>query len=369
MNTYEQRLKRTLNAVKMEPVDKIPFSYSGPAYVARWSGLTMQQYLNDFPTATDGTIKFLNAHPGIDSIHSPIFTTSALKLLWFSNVGEPGIDIDENDLWQVLEAEVMEFDDYQAILDKGYANWLHDFMAERLGDPETTIVPFLQNAPITTQRVAEEAQVPVMNGLSNGSPFEGFCGGRQLMNFFMDICEEPELVKSALDAAFEHVRAGYKAQLEMAKPLGAWVGGWRAAPELLSHDTFMEFVWPYLKEMILMTIDAGTIPVLHFDSCWDSELETLKELPARKCILMLDGATDIRLAREILDDRMCLLGDVPSSKLAFGTPDECYDYVTKLIDDCGPKSGLIVSSGCDVPLNAKEENVQAIVQATIDYQV
>ena len=132
---------------------------------------------------------------------------SMIDRLMEQGSGHLTIDIDENDLWQVLEAAVMKFDDYQAILDKGYANWLHEFLVERLGDPETTILPFLQNSPVTIQRVAEEAQVPVMNGLSNGTPFEGFCGGRQLMNFFMDLYEEPELVKSALDAAFEHVRA------------------------------------------------------------------------------------------------------------------------------------------------------------------
>lgn len=369
MTLYDERLARTLNAIHMEPVDKIPFSYSGPAYVARSQGITTAQYLNDFPAATTATINFLKAHPGIDSIHSPIFTTSALRLLWFSRTCDPGKDIGENELWQVAEAEVMKFEDYEKILEMGYGEWLHDFMVNRLGDPETGILPFLQNAPITTQRCAEEAQVPVMNGLSNGTPFEGFCGGRQLMNFFMDIVEEPELVKDALDAAFAYVIEGYKQQLAMVKPLGAWVGGWRAAPELMSHDMFMEFVWPYLKTMVEVTIEAGTIPVLHFDSCWDSEIETLRELPAKKCLLMLDGSTDMRRAREILDDRMCLMGDVPSSLLAFNTADDCYNYVTKLIDDCGPKTGLIVSSGCDVPMNAKPENVDAIVQATIDYQV
>ena len=55
--------------------------------------------------------------------------------------------------------------------------------------------------------------------------------------------------------------------------------------------------------------------------------------------------------------------------LAFGTPSEVYDYVTKLIDDVGPKTGLMISSGCDCLLNAKDENVDAMIQATVDYQV
>ena len=111
------------------------------------------------------------------------------------------------------------------------------------------------------------------------------------------------------------------------------------------------------------------MPVLHFDSCWERELETLKELPEKKCLLMLDGTTDMRKARAVLDDRMCLMGDVPSRMMAFSKPEEVYEYVTKLIDDVGPKTGLIVSTGCDCPLNAKDENVDAIIQATVDYHI
>ena len=50
-------------------------------------------------------------------------------------------------------------------------------------------------------------------------------------------------------------------------------------------------------------------------------------------------------------------------------PEQVYEYVTKLIDDVGPKTGLIVSSGCDAALNARHENIDAMIQATLDYTV
>ena len=53
--------------------------------------------------------------------------------------------------------------------------------------------------------------------------------------------------------------------------------------------------------------------------------------------------------------------------LAFGSASEFYGYTHKLIDDVGSRTGLIVSSGCDTPLNAKAENVDAMVQAAWDY--
>lgn len=220
-----------------------------------------------------------------------------------------------------------------------------------------------------TAAIMKEAGIPIINGVMTGSPIEMFCGGRQMMNFFMDIMEEPETVKAAMDVTAVSQEAMHIAMLKAKKPVAAWVGGWRAAPNLMSHDTFMEFAWPYIRRLIDITLAHDVVPVLHFDACWESELETLKELPAKKCVMMLDGFTDMRKARAVLDDRMCLMVDVPASMLAFGTASQVYDYATKLIDDVGPKTGLLLSSGCDCPLNAKHENVDAMIQASLDYKV
>lgn len=365
---YEKRLKRTINAVEMKPVDKIPFSYSGPAYLAKHQGLLIKDYITDFPRATDAVIGFSTAHPGIDTIQTPTMCPHGLTTLWLSKVHVPGEDLPDDELWQVDEREVIKFEDYEKIIKMGYGPWVMEVMQDRLGDPLRKMQNYIQSEPITARRLAD-AGLPVLNRGSVGSPFEGFCGGRTLMNFFMDLMEEPELVKMAFGKAQEFIMANLINQIAETKPTGVWVGGWRASPQLLSHDMWMEFVWPYLKPLLMATIDRGVIPVMHFDSCWESELETLKELPPRKCILMLDGSTDMRKARAVLGDRMCLMGDVPATMLAFGTENEVFNYVTKLIDDVGPKTGLIVSSGCDCPLNAKPENVRAMIDATAQFVV
>ena len=374
MASFEQRWNRTLQAVHMEKVDKIPFSYSGSAYVARREGLTIAEFVSDYPKAIDAAVQFCKDLPGIDTLHTPIMNPDALKTLWLSEVKGPGRDLPEDELWQIHEYKRMELEDYEKILKIGYGPWLAEYM-QKLGDPGPCLAAFGQAMPVAIGRLASEAQVPVINAGGNcGGPIEGFCGARTLMEFFLDLVEEPELVKAAMDKAFEFLFANYVATLDALPAAaravtGAWVGGWRAAPYMLSHDTFMEFCWPYLEKLVMATLERGVLPILHFDSNWDSELETIATLPPRSCILMLDGATDPRKAREILGDRMCLMGDVPSQMLAYSTPNEVYEYTTKLIDDVGHDTGLIVSSGCDCPLNAKDENVDAMIQATIDYRV
>ena len=46
-------------------------------------------------------------------------------------------------------------------------------------------------------------------------------------------------------------------------------------------------------------------------------------------------------------------------------PDEVYAYSSNLVQRLRPK-GFILHSGCDIPADAKLENVQAMVAAALD---
>ena len=95
---------------------------------------------------------------------------------------------------------------------------------------------------------------------------------------------------------------------------------------MLAQPLWDRFVWPYVKECVAQVDAAGLIPILHFDSDWTRDLPRLLELPAQKCILSLDSMTDIRKAKEILGDHMCIMGDVPPALLSSGTPEQVYDH-------------------------------------------
>ena len=56
-------------------------------------------------------------------------------------------------------------------------------------------------------------------------------------------------------------------------------------------------------------------------------------------------------------------GDVPATMLSFSEPDEVSEYCESLITDIGLKGGFMLSSGCEVPTKAKDENVRRIIQS------
>lgn len=66
---------------------------------------------------------------------------------------------------------------------------------------------------------------------------------------------------------------------------------------------------------------------------------------------------------------MCVLGNVSPQVLVLGTVDDVVAECRKLIDVVGAGGGFILSSGCEVPFNAKPKNVQALVDSAKTYGV
>ena len=124
------------------------------------------------------------------------------------------------------------------------------------------------------------------------------------------------------------IQAEQMAAIKAAPPFGGirgtWLGGWRSASALVAPKLWNKFVWPYIVEQVEALVSGGITPVLHWDQDWTRDLVRLQELPAKKVILNPDGMTDMRKFKELVGDRMAMMGDVPASLLAAGTPDDVY---------------------------------------------
>ena len=105
---------------------------------------------------------------------------------------------------------------------------------------------------------------------------------------------------------------------------------------------------------------------MSFQGRSDHLLEVLKELPAGKVIMWFDK-TDLVKAREVLGDKYCLAGGIPSSLLIGGTPESVKKHTEKLLDDLKSGGGLIVSSEFNGMGPAKVENVKAMTETVMNY--
>ena len=361
---YNQRLTRILKAVALDEPDRTPvvLEYSGfAAYVTQ---TPMAAFLRSPKTNIDTMIKAFQIVGEGDAINYGSFWPYALCYDFMAKVRVPGVDLPDNDLWQVVETELMGREDYNRILDLGWPDFFKKMLREHLlkDAPPEYFSP--ERKSIDARAKWQSLGVPVLTGGDITTPIELLCGSRSLMEFAMDLLEIPDKVEAAMDAILPHLA---HQTIQRAKSQGyplVWVGGWRSAPCLLSPDMWNRFVWPYFRKLVYEVVDAGLIALLHLDSNWTRELERFRELPRGKCIMALDGETDIFRAKEVLGGHMCIMGDVPASMLFLNHPDDVHQYCSRLIRELGPQ-GFILQSGCDIPANAKLENVQAMVAAAV----
>jgi hypothetical protein len=359
---YQQRLSRILAAVALEKSDRTPVVLHYSGFAAHVTNTPMAKFLSSPIKNLETMITAYHRIGNGDAINYGSFWPYTLCYDFMAKVRVPGVDLPENEMWQVVETELMTLEDYDRIFDLGWPDFFAEFMQERIFNevPAEFFPP--KRKPVNVRQAWEGIGVPVLTGGDVTTPIELLCGSRSLTHFFEDLINIPDKVEAAMDAIVPHLAS--KA-IRRAKKLGypaVWVGGWRAAPCLLSPDMWNRFVWPYFSKLVSEVVDAGLIALLHLDSNWTRELKRFRELPKSKCIMSLDGETDIFKAKTILGDHMCIMGDVSASMLFMDAPDQVYEYSSRLIRELGPE-GFILQSGCDIPTNAKLENVQAMVAA------
>lgn len=361
----KERKTRIFKAVSLERTDRVPVVLEYSAFAAFVTGTPMAEFVSTPTRATQIMIEAYR-HVGVgDAINYGSFSPYELSYSFGAKVRVPGIDLPPDEIWQVLESELMKRKDYDRILDVGWITFFQEFLSRRVfNDAEPALLPKNQEGVDVLGLWAEHG-VPVLSGGDVTSPFELLCGGRSLDKFFMDLIEIPDKVLAVMDEIVPHLSTAVTEKVfENGYPV-AWVGGWRTAPSMISPKMWERFVWPYLRRLVYEVLDSGLIPLLHLDSNWERELGRFHEFPKGKVLMALDGDTDIFKAKEILGDHMCLMGDVPASLFVFGSPEEVYSYSRRLINEIGPE-GFILQSGCDIPANAKLENVQAMIAAAME---
>ena len=359
---FLERMGRLQTAVACGTPDRVPISLVMDAFAANTMGVKLSDFVKDVDVAGQAMLSTMEKLGDVDSIQSATYLPAVLGMLWLSPVKLPGRDLPEDSLWQLDEQVRIMPEDYDHILDSGWGQWFGQYVGKHLGEAAAAGQALQEAGVRWVGEYMKRGYVvfAVAGGVDH--PFEHLCGGRSVREFMLDLFKMPDKVQAVLDVIMAEKRDQARQMVRTIGPIGYWVGGWRTAPEFLSPRLWNRFVWPYMKELIEIVAEEGGIPILHFDANWDREIERLLELPARRCVLSLDGKTDIFRAKKILAGHMCLLGDVPAALLTLGTVKEVQAYCDRLLTGVGP-DGFIMAMGCAIPPDAKFENVKAMVHS------
>jgi uroporphyrinogen decarboxylase len=354
--------------MKCEPVkdrSEIPYLPQLITFPARYCGKT-QKEIYDSPQVwydcLEKTWKDLG-HPDaayMMPLRSTIFSEAM-------EANRPGIELGDDEQFQFIEKPHMDVDGYRDVVKNGYMQFFMKYMCsiqhppcgpEEVGKGFGMVA---QDQAITIKFLLEHDVQPIFF-TANMPPFDMFSMIRSFSEYVYDIYDEPELVKQAIEKAEPELTGMLLGQMKQSNGINR-VGlfAMRSDSNAISPAIFEEFSWPTLKKMILTFQKAGIVSVIHADSNWLPILHFFRELPKGCCHFELDGKTDLLKAAEVLDGWQSFRGDVPATMLAFGTPDDVKQYCEKLITQIGLKTpGFMLGSGCEVPLNAKPENVKAM---------
>ena len=374
MTPYE----RLRAAIELKPVDRVPVAPKiDTSFAARSHGVKLAEVVKSPARGQEILEQTFADLGGCDCALQAGMNDLGLSVLGILT-RLPGYHLGEDDLWQLEEQEIMQVDDYDFIVQNGWIAYIEKTYARLVekGMP-VPVEKFGSRMGEAFEREMQDMDtweamgVPTLFGFGPFIPLEGFRFTRSFQMLIADLFRRPEKFLAAAEASLdEQIPLGIK-NFNAVKKTKKWgylsiqIG--MTTGSMLSPKQFDKFYWPFAQRLIRALVDADITPWLHCDSNWTPFLERFTELPKGKVVLDLDGLTDIFKAKAILRGHLCISGDVPAALLKLGTPQEVSTYCKKLIDIVGDGGGFILSSGCSVPLDARLENVKALVDTGKGY--
>jgi len=382
-DNLKSRLKRVQDAVAHRQPDRTPVSLAMDyKFPVRYKGHTQGEYFRNRSIGSKYLIEVFDELGGWDIVGGGGGNTTEERDLLEAPmvIKVPGQDIPEDDVIQWEEIEVFKKEDYDKIIRLGWKKFMEDFYPRFRGwDPAEYRQRIRERALKEREAMKKGASFwpdrgyPVFGGGDVFPPLMMLSCSRTMTQFTLDLHRIPDKVQAAMDAMVDDL---IKISIDAAKATDS-----NPETRILTKSMILErgggfyyplriferFEMPYMKKMVEAFVAAGITPILHFDQNWTINLPFLKQLPAKKCIMQLDSKTDIFKAKEILKDHICIMGDVPPGLLSFGTVAETTAYCKKLIEVVGKGGGLILGVACGTPVDAKFDNLKAMIDTAKNY--
>jgi hypothetical protein len=361
--------QRIAAVVALEKPDRVPVAPLLDHYAATYSGYTNAEIMMNGDKRIAAVIKTATElGPWDMTFLADTANATLLQMGVPIPIKLPGRDLPVNSTHQFQETEFLTPEDYALLERNGMIRFMMDMMG-RLNPAWKGLrgsVPFIKtmfeyrkHAKMVKSRGMEVA----VGFVHPGVLYEYFSLGRGITAMSADTFKRRDAILSAGKVWAKGMADMAIMSSRFCGVSRVFVGQSRSSPEFISRRNFETLALPDLEYTVNRLVAAGITPILHSDTNWTKFFDLFLRFPARKCILELDGRSDIFKAKEILGNHMCIMGDVPATLLATGTRDEVLAYCRHLIETVGKGGGFILSSGCSLPNNAKVENVRALYEA------
>jgi uroporphyrinogen-III decarboxylase len=404
---YQEREKRVTDAIHYRIPDRVPVMLELSYFPAKYTGITCEAAYRDYDKWLSATCKtVLDFEPDLTWVSVPFFPGSFYDILAARQLKLPGQGISPHHAHRFVEGEYMKADEYDDFLEDRTDFMLRRYLPRIFGalEPFSKLPPFwtitssyrdvsLLAEALVSQEIhgALEALLEAGREIARwrdkmsvfdkeveklGFPLYGTLGTRMpfdllsyhmrgMHGIYLDMFRQPDKLIETCDRLLplQIQRVITNAKNSGRKRVCGALH--RGADCFMSAKQFETFYWPYVKKMVQALIDEDLTPCLFLEGDYTSRLEYFLELPRGKVMGRFD-ASDTKKTKEVLHGHMCFMGNVPSSILGLGTPQEVEDYCKMLIDFFGKDGGLIVAPRSSID-EAKPENLKRMVDFTKEY--
>ncbi len=405
---YKARAQRFIDAYNVEVPDRVPVSLPIGTMPANLAGTDYYTCSYDYEKAVRVWEEFNEQFKDADNLSSPgsIIPARVHDLLGYKLYSYPGHGLPKTATGvQFNEGEYMKPEEYDLLIKNPSDFWMRTYMPRIFSALEplqtlsslTTIIesssmyfmpfaaPQMQQSLDTLKEVGNElarwmkyigeygrntlaAGYPASRGAMAKAPFDTIGDTlRGTKGVIMDMRRCPEKLLQAIDVVTQFTIDQTLESINKSKgfqvmfPLHKGADGW------MSDKQFQTFYWPSLRKVINALIDEGVLVYLFAEGSYETRLDVVNEFP-KGAVAWLFDKTDMGKAKKALGDRCCIAGNVPTSLIVTGNPQQVKEYCRQLIETCAPGGGYILSGGAMVDAG-EAANVRAMLDAALEYGV
>jgi len=399
---YQERNQRFIDVVQLKVPDRVPISIPFSFFPAKFAGITTHDAFYNFKKWKDAYIKTVKYYEPDRCGITVNMSGYVLETIGSRQTRWPGHGVSIYHSHQAVEMENMKADEYDLFLDDTADFMIRYFLPrayetlEPLADlpPLNStfgIIPYnnlatpefaklfetlLKAAKFAvewqeeTRKLADELHELGYPGrgpmVGAGAPFDMISDFlRGMHGAMLDMYRQPDKLLEALEMLSRRQIKRIESAPAAEEFTLSFIALHRGADGFMSNQQFETFYWPYLLKSINALVAKGYTPNIFFEGDYTSRLEYLLDMPKGKVVGLFD-CPDMKRVKEVLGGHVCISGNVPSSLLTAGTPQEVKDYCKWLIDVIGKDGGFIMAPGSSVD-EADPENLKAMVDFTKDY--
>jgi uroporphyrinogen-III decarboxylase len=405
---YKKRVTRFIKAIKMEEPDRVPVMLPVHSYPAYYAGLDFRTIMYDYKKMRQAWIKFMDDFGDMDTFSGPgLIPSGIISEALCSRVQRlPGIGLPlDSTMNQFVEGEYMNADEYDLLmadpsdfnirvmlprttgLFESFKNlpplrflqgaaWI-----AALSDPEiyNTFQTLMSLADEYKKwRAANEEIRDIVisrgyastfgGGMMAGAPFDHFADTlRGTQGIIMDMYRQPEKLHNAMEYWLNLTINTSVKDFPMTNCPLVMMPLHKGDDMFMSDKQFETFYWPTLRRLFMAMIEEGLVPMPFAEGRYTNRLKQIADTPRSGVVWYFDQ-TDMAEAKRILGNVSCIVGNVPTSLVMTGTPEQVKEYCRKLIEACAPGGGYILAGGASID-KGNVKNVKAMMEAAYEFGV